>query len=139
MLQHHLLAGHRQAARGARLGDVAPGDRAIQAAELTRLADDHHRQPADPFGHPLGLLAALQVLRLKLHALLLEAGEVLLGGAQRLLLRQQVVAGEPGFYPHPLAHLPQLLDPLEQDQFHGGHGALLRSGRRAAGRGSARA
>jgi hypothetical protein len=97
------------------------------------------RPETDPFGDSLGLVASLQVLRLELHALLLETSKILLAGAHRLLLRQQVVAGETGFYPHPFAHLSQLLDALEQDQFHGGHGGLLRSGRRAAGRGNARA
>ena len=104
------------------LGDVARGHRAVQAARLARLADDHHGQAGDPLGDPLGLLAALQVLRLELGALLLEARQVVLAGAQRLLLRQQVVAGEAGLHLHHVAHLPELFDALEQDQFHSGHG-----------------
>src|SRR3712207_6354868 len=68
-------------------------------------------------GHPLRLLAALQVLRLELGALLLEARQVLLAGADRLALRQEEVAGVAGADPHHLAHLPELVHALHQDEF----------------------
>ena len=92
--------------------------------DFARLTDDHDGQAADPLGDPLRLLAALEVLRLELGALLLEARQVVLAGAQRLLLRQQEVAGEAGLHLHHVAHLSELFDTLEQDQFHIGHDAL---------------
>ncbi len=58
MVEHDLRAVDGQAARGAALGDVAIGHRAVQAAGLARLADDDDGQAGDPLGDPLGLLAA---------------------------------------------------------------------------------
>jgi hypothetical protein len=47
----------------------------------------------------------------------LEIGQILFCCAHRLLLRQQIVPGEAGLHFNELAHLAELLDPLEQDQF----------------------
>ena len=51
----------------------------------------------------------------------LEPLAVVLAGPERLLLRQQKVAGKTGLHLHHIAHLPELFDALEQDHFNGGH------------------
>ncbi len=65
----------------------------------------------------LGLLAALDVLRLELDALALEPREVVLVGADRLAGRDQVVARVARLHLHQLAHLAELVDALHQDEF----------------------
>ena len=125
-------------ARGHRVGDVARGDRAVELAALAGLADDDDGDAVELLRHLLRLAAALEILGLELGALLLEIGEVLLGRAQRLLLRQQIVAGKARPHLHDLAHLAQFLHPLEQDDFDR-HGASPSAGCRARARGSARA
>jgi hypothetical protein len=82
VLEHHLAPVDRQAGGGGGVGDVARRNRAVQAARLTRLADDHDGQPADTLGQALGFLAALDVLRLELRALLLEPGDIVLARTQ---------------------------------------------------------
>ena len=52
MLQHHLLAVDGQPGRGGGLGDVARGDRAVQAARFARLADDRRRTARRPARRP---------------------------------------------------------------------------------------
>ena len=78
-------------------------------------------RPTHPLGQALRLFAALDVLRFKLGALLIEMREIAFVGAQRLLLRQKEVAGVTRLHLHHVAHLPQVFDPLEQDQFNGCH------------------
>src|SRR5262249_60758610 len=93
--------------------------RAVEMPGLAGLADDDDGDAVDLAGDAFGLLAAGEVVGLQLGALLLEAGLVGVGGAKRLLLRQEVVAGEAGLHAHHLAHLAELLDALEQDDVHG--------------------
>jgi hypothetical protein len=100
---------------------VACRHRTIQAARLARLTDDDDGKAAHAFGHPFGFLAALDVLRFELGALLLKAGAVVLVGAKRLLLRQEEVSGVARLHLHHISHLSQLVDALEQDQFNSGH------------------
>jgi hypothetical protein len=52
------------------------GDRPVQAARFAGLADDDDGQAADAFGDAFGFLAALDVLRFELRALLLEAARL---------------------------------------------------------------
>ncbi len=139
MLEHDLLARDGEPGLGAGVGDVARGDRAVETARFAGLADDHRGQSADAFRHPLRLFPALDVLRLELCPLDFEAGTVVLARADCLLLRQQPVARVAGADPHDVAHLAEILDPLQQDHFDGGHGALLSSRCRAAAPGSGRA
>ena len=61
----------------------------------------------------LGLLLQLQIARLELGAVLLEAGDVLLGGAQSLLLRQQEITRIAVLDVDDVAHLAKPADALE--------------------------
>ena len=93
---------------GGTVGDVARGDRAVELQGLGGLADQRDLEVGHLGGHRLGVLAALEVLRLQRLTLRFEVGDVVLGGAQRLLLRQQEVAGEAGLHLHHIAHLTKL-------------------------------
>ena len=70
-------------------------------------------------GDGFGVLLALQIVGFQLRLLGLEIFPVGLGGAQRLLLGQQEVAGEAVLDADFVAHLAQLLDPFEQNDLHG--------------------
>src|SRR5579883_128333 len=135
-LQYDLAAADREARLGDALRNVARRNGAVELSALAGLADDHHREPLELRCHLLGLALAREVLRLELSALGLEIGEIVLGRAQRLLLRQEEVAGVAGSHIDHLAHLAELLDPLQQNDLHHGR-ASLSAWRRAAGRGSA--
>ena len=82
------------------------------------LAHQNHRQTVQLAGDLLGLLLALQIIRLKLRLAGLELLQIPLGRAQRLALRQQKITGEAGPNIDHVAHLAELLDTLEQDDFH---------------------
>jgi hypothetical protein len=63
----------------------------------------------------------LQVPRFELRPLALEALAIGLGGAQRLALRQQKVAGKAVLNGDHLAHLSETADALEQNDLHVRH------------------
>ncbi len=134
--QDDLLAIDREARRGRGLGGVAGADRAVERAAVGGGADHDELLALQALGHRRGLAPGLEVLRLELLLLALEAGLVLLRGPERLALRQEVVARIAVLDVHDLAHLAELGDALQQDHLHG---CLLTSRRRAGGRGSARA
>ncbi|MNC91000.1 hypothetical protein D3C83_71790 [compost metagenome] len=72
----------------------------------------------------LGILTPLEVLNLELRALRLEQLLVVVGGAQRLLLRQQEVAREARLHLDDVAHLPERLDTFQKDHIHGSNSNL---------------
>ena len=74
--------------------------------------------PAMGSGLGSGLGAELEITHLELGALGLEPLHVGGGGAQRLALRQQEIAGIAVAHADDLAHLAELGDPLEKDHFH---------------------
>ena len=119
----------REAARLDHVGDVAGRDRAVKLAAVAGLADQDEGLAVQLLGDGLGVLLALQIVGFELRLLGLEIFAVGLGGAQRLLLGQQEVAGEAVLDPDFVAHLAELLDPFEQNHLHG---RLLTSRRRAA-------
>ncbi len=135
-LQHDLSSADGEAGLGDALRDVARGDGAIKLPALAGLTDDHDREAVEFFGHLLRVALAREVLRLELRALCLEVGEIVLGRAQRLLLRQKEVAGVAGLDVDHLAHLSELLDPLQQYHLHHDRVSFSAS-RRATGPGSA--
>src|SRR3546814_5477608 len=106
--------------------DVCSSD-LVELAALAGGADQHNRQAVQLAGDLLGLAPELQVLSLELHPALREHLAVRVRGAQRLLLRQQVVAGEPGLHVHHLAHLAEALDALQQYDFHRPHSSSCRA------------
>jgi hypothetical protein len=101
-----------------RIGNVARGDRAVELQGLGGLANEGDLEALHLVGDLLGLAAALEVLGLQHVPLRFEVGDVVFGGAQRLLLRQQVVAGKARLHLHHVAHLAELGYALEQDDVH---------------------
>ena len=94
-------------------------DRAVELAAVAGLAQQDEGLAVQLLGDLLGFLLAFQIARFQLRLLGLEIFAVGLGGAQRLLLRQQEVAGEAVLDAHFVAHLAELLDAFEQDHLHG--------------------
>ncbi len=76
------------------------------------------KQVVELLGDALGLLLAFQVLRLELRPLCLEDGQVALGRPQGFALRQQVIARIARLDLDHVAHLTELLDALQQNNFH---------------------
>src|SRR5690606_9654189 len=87
-------------------------------ARFRRLPDHRHHRTVEARSNACGRLTALLVPLLDLGALLLEAGAIGRGGAQRLLLRQQEVAGVPVLDADFVADMADAADALEQNDFH---------------------
>ena len=68
----------------------------------------------------VGLFLQFEVARFQLHLHAFELGAVILGGAQRLALREQEIARETVLDADDFAHLTELGDAFEQDHFHVG-------------------
>ena len=69
--------------------------------------------PSSFVGDGLGFLLELEVVGFELRALGLEVGAVVVGGAQRLLLRQQEVACVAVLDVDDVAHLAEAADALK--------------------------
>ena len=69
----------------------------------------------------LSLRFELEIARLELGAIALEALAIGFGGAKRLALRQQIVAGEAVLDGDDVAHLPEASDALEKNDLHVPH------------------
>ena len=117
-VEHDLAAVDAEAAGGDDLGDVARGHRAVELAGVAGLPDGEEGLAVELGRHGLGFLLQLEVARLELGAVLLEARQVLLGGAQRLLLRQQEIARIAVLDVDDVAHLAEAADALEKDDLH---------------------
>ena len=102
-----------------RVGEVAGRDRAVELAGLAGLADDDEGLAVELRGDRCGLALALEVAGLELGALGFEALGVVLGGAERLALGQQEVAGIAVADADDVAHLAEAGDAFEQDHLHG--------------------
>ena len=99
-------------------GDVAGGDRTVKLAGFARLADDDQLHAVQLRRRAsAALLRSLGVLRFKLGALLFKQFEIGFGRAQRLLVRQQEIAGKTGADLDDLAHLAQALDAFQKNDF----------------------
>src|SRR5207245_665699 len=96
----------------------AAGHRAVELAALARLPDQDVGGPVQLLAGLAGGLAGLGVAGLDLRALALEDLEVGRVGAQRLLPRQQVVAGEAVLDVDHVAQRAPALEPFEQNDFH---------------------
>ena len=118
LVEHDLAAVEGEAAGGGGVGDVAGGDRAVERAAVGGGADHHEGLAVELRRDLLGLLLGLEVARLELGALGLEALEVGFGGAQRLALRQEEVAGVAVLDVDDVAHLAELGDAFEQNDLH---------------------
>ena len=136
-VEHDLALGHLGALALQRLDDVAGRDRAVELAGVRRLADQLDGLAVDALRGLLGIDTLLGILGLDAGAIGLEQLLVALVGAQRLLVRKQVIARETVLDGDDVANGAQFLDAFKQDDFHGL--ALLTSRHRGAGRGGGRA
>ena len=125
-LENHLTAVDGEAARRHHLGDVAGGDRAVELAGVAGRADRDEGLAVELLGDRLGLLLQFEIVGLELSALGFELGAVLLGGPQRLLLRQQKVASIPILHVDDVAHLAEPADALKQNDLHWGNSSSFR-------------
>ena len=76
-VENHLPAINGEAAAGDHLGNVARRHRPVELARVAGLADGDEALAAKPRGNALGFLAKLEIARLELAAVLLEAREIL--------------------------------------------------------------
>src|SRR5690606_29088713 len=86
---------------------------------LARLAHDDEGLSVELLGDGARLLLALQIAGFQLRALRLEALAVGVRGPERLALRQQEVARIAVAHAHHVAHLADLGDAFEKNDFHG--------------------
>ena len=117
--QDDLVAMDREARRGDRLADVARRHRSVELAGLASLADDDEAEAVKLLGDDARFGLEFEIARLELAALAFEFLLVGFGGAQGLAMRQQKIAGETVLHAHCLAHLTELGDAFEQNDFHG--------------------
>ncbi len=117
-LEDDLAAVDGEAAGGDGLGDVARRHRAIELAGVAGRADGDEDLAFELLGDGLGLFLELEVVGFELRALGLEVGAVVLGRAQRLLLRQQEVARVTVLDVDDVAHLAEAADALKQNNLH---------------------
>ena len=118
LVEHDLAAVDAEAAGGDHLGQIARGDRAVQLAGVAGLADGEEGLALELAGDGLGFLLQLEVARLQLGALAFEAGEVILRGAQSLLLRQEEVAGVAVLDVDHVAETAPAFHTFEENDFH---------------------
>src|SRR5262249_6425457 len=102
-----------------RVGDVAWADRAVKLAAVAGLTDQDEGFSVELLTDDFGFLLLLEIARFELRFLSLEIVAIGLCGAQRLLLRQEKVAGEAVLHLHFVAHLAELFDAFKQYHLHG--------------------
>ena len=112
-------AADGEAAGRHRVGEVAGRHRAVELAGLAGLADDDEGLAVELRGDRSGLALALEVAGFELGALGFEPLGVVLGGAERLALRQKEVAGIAVADADDVAHLAEAGDAFEQNDLHG--------------------
>ena len=118
LFHHHLVAGDGEARFGHGIGNVARCDGTEQLAHFRGGTDHAHRQLVHLAGFGLGFAAAAEIVRLALCLFGFKTLKIGLVGAKGLALRQQEVAGIARLYLHHIAHLAELLDTFEQNDFH---------------------
>ena len=118
LIELDLLAGDGETGFGDGGGNVAGVNGAVKLSRLAGLADHDHGKPFQFLAHFLGFGAVFKVGGLKLGALHLEMLLVGVGGAQGLFLGQQVIARVAGLDLHHVAHLTELFNPFQQNDFH---------------------
>src|SRR4029079_11952857 len=94
---------------------------AVYRAARALMADDDEALPVELGRNGLGLGFELEIARLELGLVALEALAIGLGGAQGLALGEQVVAGEGVLDVDDIAHLSEAPDALEQNDLHVRH------------------
>src|SRR5262249_22572888 len=105
-------------AGGQNPNNVAWRYRSVKLASFGGLADDGEALPVESGAHLLGIALEFEIARLQLALHGLESGAIVLGGTQRLALRQQKIACEAVLDAHDFAHLAELGHAFEQNDFH---------------------
>src|SRR5437867_8261713 len=100
------------------LRDVGRRHRAVERLGLADLARDHNLDRGQAIRHRLRDLQLVGFLRLELRAFALDLFLVAVGGEQRQLARQEVVARVAVGDFHHLAAAPQVVDVLSENHFH---------------------
>jgi hypothetical protein len=113
------LALDGKSAAGEEARDIARRHRAEQLADIGGLPYHQETLAVELGADDIGLFLQFEVTRFELHLHAFELGAVILGGAQRLALREQEIARETVLDAHDLAHLAELGDTFEQNHFHG--------------------
>ena len=120
-VEHHLAPVDGEAALGDRRGDVASGNRAVELTALARLTDDDEALAVELGRNAMRIRFQLEIPCLELRPVALEALAIGLGGAERLALRQQKIAGEAVLDGDHVAHLSEAPNALEQNDLHVRH------------------
>ena len=117
-VEHDLSPLHLVAVLFQPLHDVAGIDGAVELSGLAGLPHQHDRGAFHLAGDRFGLLLAHQIAGFQLGPARFKQRHVAFVGTQRLALRQQEVARVAGLHRDDVAHLSQLLDPFQQNDFH---------------------
>jgi hypothetical protein len=118
LIELHMPALDLGSRRRGGLRDIARRHRAVKLARFARLPDDDKALALEMGGLVMRRRAPLGVARLENGALALEAGLILIRRAQRLLLRQKIVARIAVLDLDRLAHIAEPADALEKDDVH---------------------
>jgi hypothetical protein len=91
----------------------------VQLTAVRRLTDEDDLHTVDRLGRGFGVPTASGVVGLDLGTIGFEHGLVGIVRAERLLVGQEVVTGITVLDGHDITDATQLLDALEQNDFHG--------------------
>ncbi|OIQ75222.1 hypothetical protein GALL_431150 [mine drainage metagenome] len=117
-VQHDLAAANDDAIALERCDDVANAHRSEQLTGLRRLTQYDDVAAVDLLRDLCCLALGLQVAGFELGLHAIELGTVVRGGAQRLAALEQKIAGKPVLDADDFAHMTELGDALQQDDFH---------------------
>src|SRR5262245_24867277 len=117
-VQYDLPAVDVEAPRRNDLRDVARGHRSIELTGVTGLPDGGERLARELSRNAFCVLLQRKVAGLELDTIRFKAGDVFLGCAQRLLLREEKIAGKAVLDVHYVSHLAKAADAFEQDDLH---------------------
>ncbi len=118
LVEHDLVAVDREAAFGDDGSDIARRDRAVELAGVAGSADQNERLAVQLGGDRFGVRLVREVIGLELGTAAFEHLLVVFGGAQRLLLRQQIIAGVTVLDVDDVAHLSEAANTLKKNNLH---------------------
>jgi hypothetical protein len=117
-IEQHLAAADGDAIGLEGRDDVADADRSEQLAGFGSLTQHDHVAAVDLLRDLRRFALGLEVVGLELGLHAVELGAVVGGGAQRLAALEQKVAGKPVLDADDFAHLTELGNAFQQDDFH---------------------
>jgi hypothetical protein len=114
----NLIAGDDEAFPAQQFDDVARRNRTVELSGFAGRADRNKSHAVDFRRDRFSFRPALQIASFQVSALVFEALEVSIVGAQRLALRQQEIARETVLNADRIAHLAKFGDSFEKYDFH---------------------